>query len=895
MQIHEIGLPKKKLITEDCTYRLWESVGRKIVEAQLTPAQIQQVFQQVEQGATAAGGNRTAVGQVKDVGSAVNQAWEQLKSKVQNSGPIKNVDAAYDQAAEKLKQATGGDAGVMQYVEKYRAFAKAHPIAQSLIYAALIAAAGISGAGVGGAAALGLLKMTDKLLQGEKFSSAAYAGAKTGALAYGAGQFGKALQGKISDMPPDSAYNKPISSYSYDGPGIPTYHLPAEAYDYTPLPGGGYQFVANDNKLAQILSQELGRKVTPGEAQDLYIQLASQGRQQMGQMMNQGAAARGLRESQIRQAFYVAAGITAQLNEGVWDSIKAAAGKAAGAVANKAKTVGHNLTTVITVDKLMSAWRSAGSPTDSKAVAKVMRGVGVDDKIINKVISAVLSPAGTKPAPAKQAPINPKAPPTGGAGAFNQISQHVTAPTTPLATQPSSTGGTIQRTSTGLVHKANPNNPNMAYKESYVKYVDQLWGEYKLEENFMTDLAKAAGGAVKDTVGGAVQGVKDKAGQIGAQLKDPKAWVSTKAATAAKGGAQLAQQSAALVKQMAGEWPAVAKTITSKDAIANQPAKQPTAPNPGATTPKTPAPGGAGAFGQITKQLTDPSGAPANKPTPNIQGGSELQKAQAAGSPARLAVGDNRSELQIAAEPNSIANRQIDKEPTKVAVPGAPLGNEPVSIGGQKLNPKDPKQAALIAKAQAAANKPPVSEAFSDLPGAKPTAGGAVNPNVTKSVGKQGNPLTSAYITKFKQWSDGKLATRESNTGEEINMDVVKKEMPELDRALNTALTQVYATRQDPQANQQAVTAYLSQALSAIQKVATKKRQENPRSAARGSTKSVPGHMDTETEKMARSMNLSQVNLNKMKQVIDGLGEKVTSSTGSPTLDNLLVASGLLK
>jgi ATP/ADP translocase len=53
--------------------------------------------------------------------------------------------------------------------------------------------------------------------------------------------------------------------------------------------------------------------------------------------------------------------------------------------------------------------------------------------------------------------------------------------------------------------------------------------------------------------------------------------------------------------------------------------------------------------------------------------------------------------------------------------------------------------------------------------------------------------------------------------------------------------------------------------------------------------------MDTETEKMARSMNLSQVNLNKMKQVIDGLGEKVTSSTGSPTLDNLLVASGLLK
>ena len=39
MQIHELSLAKKSLITEDRTYRLWESVGYKLVEAQLTPAQ----------------------------------------------------------------------------------------------------------------------------------------------------------------------------------------------------------------------------------------------------------------------------------------------------------------------------------------------------------------------------------------------------------------------------------------------------------------------------------------------------------------------------------------------------------------------------------------------------------------------------------------------------------------------------------------------------------------------------------------------------------------------------------------------------------------------------------------------------------------------------------------
>jgi hypothetical protein len=47
-----------------------------------------------------------------------------------------------DYCREKLKQATGGDQGVMKYVQKYRDFAKKHPVAQSLIYSALICASG---------------------------------------------------------------------------------------------------------------------------------------------------------------------------------------------------------------------------------------------------------------------------------------------------------------------------------------------------------------------------------------------------------------------------------------------------------------------------------------------------------------------------------------------------------------------------------------------------------------------------------------------------------------------------------------------------------------------------------------------------------------------------------
>ena len=175
---------------------LWESAGRVLKEAELTADQIEQLFKDVESGATAGGNNRTMLGKGKDAAEAVNKAWEDLKTKVQNSGPIQNVDGAYDQAVAKIEAGLGGpDNAVNKVIQKYRKFAKEHPIAQGFIYSALIAAAGISGAGLGGAAVLGLLKMTDKLLQGEKFSSAAYSGAKTGAMAYGASKIGDMMKG----------------------------------------------------------------------------------------------------------------------------------------------------------------------------------------------------------------------------------------------------------------------------------------------------------------------------------------------------------------------------------------------------------------------------------------------------------------------------------------------------------------------------------------------------------------------------------------------------------------------------------------------------------------------------------------------------------------------------
>ena len=407
----------KVMITETRTYKLWESAGRKLMEAQLTADQITQIFQQVEQGANAApGGNRTLIGRGKDAAEAVNKAWEDLKTKVQNSGPIKGVDAMYDQAAEKLKQATGGDQGVMKYVEKYRAFAKAHPVAQSLIYAALIAAAGITGVAPGGAAVLGLFKLVDKLLQGEKFSSAAYSGAKTGAMAYGAAKVGDYIKGQMAaKADPGMAYNPDVrtptagqgAGQSYDAGG--TFASTAEnpgvrrlanwavknfdqnTYDYVPKGMDVFVYDKAGNLVQSITSDGSMRRA------GIYT-----GKQMLDVMKKSAGVYESinLSESQIFLMIGKIVERQRKIDEGIMDTIKGAAGKAV----NWAKTKGANLTTKITADKLLQAWKKAGSPTDSDAVAKIIQSAGVPSDSIKQVYGTMKIPFVAAPAAAPAGP-----------------------------------------------------------------------------------------------------------------------------------------------------------------------------------------------------------------------------------------------------------------------------------------------------------------------------------------------------------------------------------------------------------------------------------------------------------------------------------------------------------
>jgi hypothetical protein len=396
---------------------LWESAGRKLVEAQLTADQITQLFQQIQ----TAKGNRTLVGKGVDAGGAVAKAYNDLKTKISTSGPIQNMDALYDQAAEKLKQATGGDQGAMSYVQKYRDFAKKHPVAQSFIYGALIAAAGISGAGAGGAAALGLFKMVDKLLQGEKFSSAAYSGAKTGAMAYAAGQIGKAVRGdqqvpagtdqlaakwagNRKELAQDLLKYYSPENFNYVSDGMNINIIDKATGQLTKM-----VTVAGDSDLGpinpgtfvnKILSGEFGKPISAAAADT-----ARAARDAAFNAANPNFESRNLSHKQVQAIFERVVKLNnrmlseGRLEEGIWDDIKSGAGKglqgvknlagkAVGAVAQGAAKVGRSMTANVSSDALTKAWQAAGSPTDSAEIEKLLQAQGVNPEVVKTVFQA---------------------------------------------------------------------------------------------------------------------------------------------------------------------------------------------------------------------------------------------------------------------------------------------------------------------------------------------------------------------------------------------------------------------------------------------------------------------------------------------------------------------------
>ena len=400
-----------------------------LIEASLTADQITQIFSNVEKSATAAGGNRTMLGKAVDVPGQVNDVINKVGKYLQDTAPVKFMDQKF----EDLKAKVGAKFPELDtQLTGLGTWMKENPGKSAAIIGLLTVLASLAGGPVGGAIAGQALRGAAELIKGEKLSTAIGKGVKTAVFGFLSGKafemlgkFAETLSIKQIPFGPADAGFEEVSiggfTKTISRPGMEwTRSIPEVDVIVDPemasslrtamnmLNAGGD--AANDgfeqlSSIANIISSdeyrqtiidtlEVTRKeLIKNDSLTQFINATAKGLQ----AVSQGAVAastgsekkenyyvqtRPLSEGQV----YLVFDRVIKLNEGpIWDKVKGVAGKAVGAVAQKAGQIGTNLTTKITADKLNSAWKKAGSPMDSEEVAKILTAAGVGDDVIKTV------------------------------------------------------------------------------------------------------------------------------------------------------------------------------------------------------------------------------------------------------------------------------------------------------------------------------------------------------------------------------------------------------------------------------------------------------------------------------------------------------------------------------
>jgi hypothetical protein len=399
-----------------------------LIEASLTADQITQIFSNVEKSATAAGSNRTMLGKAVDVPGQVNDVINKVGKYLQDTAPVKFMDQKF----EDLKAKVGAKFPELDtQLTGLGTWMKENPGKSAAIIGLLTVLASLAGGPVGGAIAGQALRGAAELIKGEKLSTAIGKGVKTAVFGF--------LSGKAFEMLGDFAETLAIKQIPF-GPADAGFE--EVTFDATKtISGFGQELkqtlagvdIIVDPEMASTVNSAMnlirmgGKEALDGfeqlstaadiissqEYKDMIVGTLEITRQELVkndslrqfisatadslQAASQGAVAastgtakkesyyvqtRPLSEGQV----YLVFDRVVKLNEGpIWDKVKGAAGKAVGAVAQKAGQIGTNLTTKVTADKLNSAWKKAGSPMDSEEVAKILTAAGVGDDVVKQV------------------------------------------------------------------------------------------------------------------------------------------------------------------------------------------------------------------------------------------------------------------------------------------------------------------------------------------------------------------------------------------------------------------------------------------------------------------------------------------------------------------------------
>ena len=409
-----------------------------LIEASLAPQQIQQLFGEIEKAATAGGDNRTGLGLGVDVAKEANKAINNLGKWLQDTTPVKMFDQKFEQLKGKVSTKFPALAKQLTSMGEW---AKANPGKTAAIIGVLTTLAAVAGGPAGGAIAGQILKGAAELLKGEKLSTAVGKGAKAAAFGW--------LTGKAVDFI-GNALTDPVMQQANDlGKGIVTANYKATideiggefgnrfgSFETGELFGraadvkdvkdvwkagvdawkaGDYlradsMFKSAGDLTAKLANPEYLNSIAADLDKAQMMQASAEEMQRFFGTMSkvaQGAATAATGNSKKESVYcqtrplsegqvYLVFNKIERLDEGPMDWIKDKAGKAADWVGKKAT----NLTTVVTADKLNSAWQKAGSPTDSEELKQFLTGQGVKADIVDSVYNSlkISSAGGEEPA-----------------------------------------------------------------------------------------------------------------------------------------------------------------------------------------------------------------------------------------------------------------------------------------------------------------------------------------------------------------------------------------------------------------------------------------------------------------------------------------------------------------
>lgn len=290
----------KEQILNERTYREFYALGMLLQEYAMTQQQIQQLFQQVADGAARGGNvdkagdaavsNRTMLGKGADVAGSVAKAYQGVKEYIGKTGPVKGLDAMIDNAQAQIMKAAGGEQGkVSQAIEFYRELSKVPGMAFA-VKGIILALAGLAGSGLGPVGIAAGLTFANKMLQGDKFSSAVMSATETGGMVAGiqkakellgdtgfdAGQgndwgdkqtSANGADGPAGSPTTNAAQNTPADVPAAQGPNAAgasaggEYDFAAHSHDYTVKPGDNLSTILDKNHINPELAKKLNSEL----------------------------------------------------------------------------------------------------------------------------------------------------------------------------------------------------------------------------------------------------------------------------------------------------------------------------------------------------------------------------------------------------------------------------------------------------------------------------------------------------------------------------------------------------------------------------------------------------------------------------------------------------------